>query len=94
MGIFDSIKSAFGKAETAVEPVELAADEDNPPASVSKDADEVRHYTVVSGDTLWKIAQRMYGDGSRYMEIFEANTDVLEQPDHILPGQQLIIPRQ
>ena len=87
MGIFDSIKSAFGKAEPGDEQVERTA-----PAAGPDDAEAVRRYTVVSGDTLWKIAQRMYGDGSRYMEIFEANADVLEQPEHILPGQQLIIP--
>lgn len=88
MGIFDSIKSAFGKAEPGVEELE------QPAAAEPDDANEVSRYTVVSGDTLWKIAQRVYGDGSRYMEIFEANTDVLEQPDHILPGQQLIIPQR
>jgi nucleoid-associated protein YgaU len=51
-----------------------------------------RSYTVVSGDTLWKIAERMYGNGSHYMKIFEANTDVLEHPDRIFPGQKLVIP--
>jgi nucleoid-associated protein YgaU len=45
----------------------------------------------VSGDTLWKIADRMYGDGSKYIKIFEANTDVLEHPDRIFPGQELVI---
>jgi nucleoid-associated protein YgaU len=53
---------------------------------------EDRTYTVVSGDTLWKIAERMYGNGSQYMKIFEANTDILENPDRIFPGQKLLIP--
>ena len=56
------------------------------------DEGELRTYTVVSGDTLWKIAERMYGNGSGYMKIFEANTGVLENPDRILPGQKLTIP--
>lgn len=51
-----------------------------------------RTYTVESGDTLWKIAEQMYGNGSHYMKIFEANTDVLEDPDRIFPGQVLKIP--
>lgn len=51
-----------------------------------------RTYTVQSGDTLWKIAQEMYGNGSKYMKIFEANTDLLENPDKIFPGQKLVIP--
>ena len=50
-------------------------------------------YTVQSGDTLWKIASNSYGDGSKYMKIFEANTDQLENPDRIFPGQKLAIPK-
>jgi nucleoid-associated protein YgaU len=51
-----------------------------------------RTYTVQSGDTLWKIADEMYGKGSKYMKIFEANSDLLEHPDRIYPGQELSIP--
>jgi len=51
-----------------------------------------RTYTVQSGDTLWKIADEMYGNGSKYMKIFEANSDLLEHPDRIFPGQELSIP--
>jgi len=42
--------------------------------------------------TLWKIAVEVYGDGARYTEIFEANRDLLDSPDHILPGQELELP--
>ena len=55
-------------------------------------AAEGRTYTVKSGDTLWKISQEMYGNGSKYMKIFEANTPMLENPDKIFPGQELNIP--
>jgi len=51
-----------------------------------------RTYTVQSGDTLWKISEEIYGSGSKYMKIFEANTDLLEHPDRIFPGQELKIP--
>jgi nucleoid-associated protein YgaU len=51
-----------------------------------------RSYTVQSGDTLWNIAEQMYGDGSKYMKIFDANADLLEQPDRVLPDQELFIP--
>jgi len=60
--------------------------------SVTEAGDGARSYTVQSGDTLWKIAQEMYGNGSDYMKIFEANTDLLENPDQIFPGQKLVIP--
>lgn len=51
-----------------------------------------RTYTVQSGDTLWAIAEKMYGSGGKYMKIFEANTSLLESPDKIFPGQELAIP--
>ena len=49
-------------------------------------------YTVQSGDTLWAIAEAQYGDGSKYMQIFEANQPMLQNPDLIYPGQSLRIP--
>jgi nucleoid-associated protein YgaU len=49
-------------------------------------------YTVQSGDTLSKIAQRFYGDASAYRRIFEANRDQLRDPDQIQTGQTLKIP--
>lgn len=51
-----------------------------------------RSYTVESGDTLWAIAEKMYGSGGKYMKIFEANTTLLDSPDKIFPGQELVIP--
>ncbi len=48
--------------------------------------------TVETGDTLWKIAQEAYGDGSQYKIIFEANKPMLKDADSIYPGQQLRIP--
>lgn len=51
-------------------------------------------YTVKSGDTLWAIAKRQYGDGSRYSDIFNANRDVIGPSPHIIkPGQRLVMPR-
>ena len=51
-----------------------------------------RTYTVNSGDNLTAIAQQVYGDGSQWQRIFEANRDKISNPDLIHPGQQLIIP--
>lgn len=50
-------------------------------------------YTVKSGDTLSGIAKSELGDGSAYMKIFNANKDVLSDPDKIQPGQVLKIPQ-
>lgn len=51
-----------------------------------------RTYTVVSGDCLWNIAKRFYGDGSRYPDIFNANRDKISSPNLIYPGQVFVIP--
>ena len=49
-------------------------------------------YVVVAGDSLSKIAKREYGDASEWKRIFDANQDVLKNPDLINPGQKLRIP--
>jgi nucleoid-associated protein YgaU len=49
-------------------------------------------HEVKSGDTLSKIAAKYYGDSSLYMNIYEANRDVLKDPNKIFPGQKLRIP--
>ena len=49
-------------------------------------------HEVAKGESLWKIAERYYGDGSLYPKIFEANRDVLKDPDKIKIGQRLRIP--
>jgi nucleoid-associated protein YgaU len=53
---------------------------------------ESRFHTVEKGDTLWKISEEMYGNGSKYQVIFEANTPMLKHPDKIYPGQVLRVP--
>jgi nucleoid-associated protein YgaU len=47
---------------------------------------------VVSGDSLSKIAKREYGSAKEWNRIFEANRDILKDPDKIYPGQELKIP--
>jgi nucleoid-associated protein YgaU len=49
-------------------------------------------YTVVSGDSLSKIAKHFYGEANKWRKIFEANQDVIKNPDLIHPGQVLKIP--
>ena len=53
---------------------------------------EAQFHTVVSGDTLGKIAKKFYGNAMKYPVIFEANKPMLEHPDKIYPGQVLRIP--
>lgn len=69
--------------EPEPEPVEVA--EETPVA-------DDRVYEVVSGDTLGAIAKKYYGNASAYMKIFEANRDILDNPNLIKVGQKLQIP--
>ena len=107
MGILDSFKKALGgKADAEADEIMVAAPEPAPaPADEERTAPEPTpavkpeampteqgSYMVQSGDTLWNIAETVYGDGSKYAKIFDANADLLEHPDQIFPGQKLLIP--
>jgi len=83
-----------GAPEPEVEPEVVVAEAEVvvEEVAVEKVEEAGRTYTVQSGDTLWAIAAEMYGSGGKYMKIFEANTNILENPDKIKPGQVLLIP--
>jgi nucleoid-associated protein YgaU len=53
---------------------------------------EVQTYVVAKGDNLSKIAKRFYGNANEWRRIFEANRDILKDPDKIYPDQKLVIP--
>jgi len=67
----------------------LRAPEPAPEEEPSKD----EFYEIVSGDTLGGIAKQFYGKASAYMKIFEANRDIISDPNKIYPGQKIRIPR-
>ncbi|BDW85294.1 LysM peptidoglycan-binding domain-containing protein [Roseicyclus marinus] len=48
--------------------------------------------TVQRGFTLWGIAEANFGDGIRYVQIFEENRDLIRDPDLIFPGQIFALP--
>jgi nucleoid-associated protein YgaU len=55
-------------------------------------APEVEYYTIVSGDSLSKIAKSFYANAMDYPKLFEANREVIKDPDLIYPGQKIRIP--
>lgn len=49
--------------------------------------------TILPGNNLWRIAQRIYGDGLRYTVIYQANRGQIKDPDLIYPGQVFVLPK-
>ena len=52
----------------------------------------VEYYTIKKGDTLSAIAKQFYGKANDYPKIFEANREVIKDPNLIFPGQKIRIP--
>ena len=55
-------------------------------------APKVKTYTVKSGDCLWNIAKKYYGNGAQYTKIYNANKGKIKNPNLIYPGQVLTLP--
>ncbi len=83
----------LSRAETpfrreAPEAIQALADE----REVAEGKPLVELITVQPGNTLWGISQRMMGEGTMYVQLFEANRDKIRDPDLIYPGQVFSIP--
>lgn len=62
------------------------------PAGSDAADDGTSRYTVVAGDTLGAIAGQLYGDPNVWRRIYDANRDVLDDPDDLVIGMELVIP--
>ncbi|MDT5153667.1 MAG: hypothetical protein QOI01_5400 [Mycobacterium sp.] len=76
--------------ELQADVVPAAVEEPAPTEAPAPPPPAPRTYTVVSGDTLWAIAERFYGDGNKYQQIVQASG--IANPDLIHPGQVVTIP--
>lgn len=84
----DIVEDSEESSETMVS-VQETRETTNSPAP---DEGSNQTYTVVKGDSLWNIAKKFYGNGSKYTVITEANKDEITNPNLIYPGQVLTIP--
>ena len=50
-------------------------------------------YVIQKGDSLWKIAEKHYGNGAKYTAIVAANKEVIKDADKIFPGQKIRLPK-
>jgi nucleoid-associated protein YgaU len=83
---FSNVRSGSSSTAPAPAPTARAPHPTAPPTPVT------RTYTVVSGDSLSRIAKREYGDANQWRRIYEANRNIIKNPDLIYPGQILRIP--
>lgn len=65
---------------------------DSSGVSAPEQTAKVEFYVIEKGDTLSGIAKKYLGSASKYPEIFEANREVIKDPDLIYPGQTIRIP--
>jgi len=79
--LWDAIKAVGGE-----KPADIKAD-----IKVANSGYYAKH-TVAKGESLSKIANHYYEDMMKYKAIFDANRDILDNPDVIHPGQVLTIP--
>ncbi len=81
--VISRVETPFKREEQAI----LAAQD-----SVDQSA-RVRAVTVQPGSTLWAISREAYGEGIKYVRVYEANRDRIRDPDLIYPGQVFSLPQ-
>lgn len=60
--------------------------------SNERNSEQSQTYVVEKGDSLSKIAKRLYGNADEWRRIYEANRETIKDPDLIYPGQTLRLP--
>ena len=82
----EAVSNVDANADSVIKNNDEASDDNE----VAIDSDG--SYEVVKGDCLWNIAKAAYGDGTKWVEIYNANADLINNPDLIYIGQTFVIP--
>jgi nucleoid-associated protein YgaU len=88
----DAMEKAVLMAGNALGITSVEAGELSTPADEVAPESETQYYEIQSGDSLWKIAAQFYGTGTKHEALFEANREVIQDPNLIFPGQKIRIP--
>ncbi|WP_425078488.1 LysM peptidoglycan-binding domain-containing protein [Ruegeria denitrificans] len=88
--VLSRVETPFKREPVEVLDAAVAASQ----ANAQGEAPAIRSVTVQRGDTLWAISRDRFGDGILYVRLFEANRDLIRDPDLIYPGQVFTIPEQ
>lgn len=97
MGLFDFFRKgkevkqqpkAAAKQDDKTSLVDLQKRPDRPAAPLPK------FYEIQKGDSLSAIAKRQYGDAGKWKMLYEANKDLIDNPDLIYPGQRIRLPEE
>ncbi len=91
MGLFDRDKKDEKKKDEKKK-ADFSNVESGSSSIAKPEAVSAKTYTVKSGDSLWAISERLYGNGNEWNRIYEANRDTIKDPDLIQPGWVLNIP--
>ncbi|HEX8417931.1 MAG TPA: LysM peptidoglycan-binding domain-containing protein [Methylobacterium sp.] len=79
---------------SATAPKPMTAEAADAPVAESRTVfvPEIGTARIIRGDNLWQISRRIYGKGTRYTVIFDANQPQIRNPDLIFPGQIFVVP--
>ena len=88
----DRVRASEGEPTRGLKQAAAQSSDEKPVSLVV--VPEVRTAIVSRGESLWRISQRIYGEGMRYTVIYSANHDQIRNPHLIYPGQNFVLPNQ
>ncbi len=88
-GVYTLRVDQFGADGRVAQRIELPFARAEPQPEPGPTVDRI---VVQPGNSLWRIARRVYGAGTRYTVIYEANKGMIRDPDLIYPGQVFSLP--